>query len=120
MLVPIPGSNGSYEYDPSIPEGSGGGGGGGGGAVIISVDMDTGTLNKTVAEIRAAAMESYVAIGIVDPDTGEDVYFPYSMSAQMADGPHIGEYMVCFFSYDGQMQIFGYAPTLNDYPVMEM
>ena len=26
MLVPIPGSDGSYEYDPSIPEGSGGGG----------------------------------------------------------------------------------------------
>lgn len=31
MLVPIPGSNGSYEYDPSIPAPSGGGGGGGGG-----------------------------------------------------------------------------------------
>ena len=31
MLVPIPGSDGSYNYDPSIPAPSGGGGGGGGG-----------------------------------------------------------------------------------------
>lgn len=42
MLVPIPGSDGSYTYDPSVPAPSGGGGGGGGGG---SSDFSTAKVN---------------------------------------------------------------------------
>ena len=39
MLVPIPGSDGSYNYDPSIPAPSGGGGGGGGGSSNYTITL---------------------------------------------------------------------------------
>ena len=39
MLVPIPGSDGSYNYDPSIPAPSGGGGGGSSDYTIAHVTL---------------------------------------------------------------------------------
>lgn len=57
MLVPT-GAEGKYEYDPSIPEGSGGGGGGGGGEstnlyvrIDYKEDEETNVCNKTYNEI---------------------------------------------------------------------
>lgn len=62
MLVPT-GAEGKYEYDPSIPAGSGGGGGGGGGdfstakvTFINSDDTKVYTVAKLVM-IRGSYME---------------------------------------------------------------
>lgn len=75
MLVPIPGSDGSYNYDPSIPAPSGGGGGGGGGssdfstAKVTFINSDETKLyivNKLVM-----IQGSYMEVGSVSVQSSE-------------------------------------------------
>lgn len=73
MLVPIPGSDGSYNYDPSIPAPSGGGGGGGGGdfstAKVTFINSDN-TKMYTVNKL-AMIQESYMEVGSVSVQSSE-------------------------------------------------
>lgn len=75
MLVPIPGSNGSYEYDPSIPAPSGGGGGGGGGdfsiAHVTFINSDD-TKFYTVTNL-AMILDSHLEVDQVGVQSSENV-----------------------------------------------
>ena len=108
MLVPIPGSDGSYEYDPSIPEGSGGGGGGGGG------DLSSATL--TITDNRdptTVSMVSYKFCGCLEADEWDDDYpagtYPFSGGIQQGDPPQTWSIAL----YKGKSLIIFETPMQN-------
>lgn len=120
MLVPIPGSNGSYEYDPSIPEGSGGGGGGGGGtlickAEIISMEPMKLILDKTFREIYTAAETMPVFI-ILSVDMGGESSILTLFVNNVVSVPGESFYGV---NVDSQEINQFHASSIDDYPVFE-
>lgn len=122
MLVPIPGSNGSYEYDPSIPEGSGGGGGGGGGggsllckAEFISMDPMKLILDKTFREILTAAETMPVFI-MGSMDMGGQSSISTFFVKNVLCIPEESFYGV---NVDSQEMNQFKASSMDDYPVFE-
>lgn len=69
MLVPIPGSDGSYEYDPSIPAPSGGGGGGGGDFSYVDVTFINSGGENTKYNVFAIDVDETKGLA----ETGYDV-----------------------------------------------
>lgn len=117
MLVPIPGSNGSYEYDPSIPAPSGGGGGGGGGdfstakvTFINSDDTKVYSVNKLVM-----IQGSYMEAGSVSVNSSEAVDLVlYKGSTYVSefedidyDTPPVVTGNISFDAYAGEFVITG-------------
>lgn len=116
MLVPIPGSDGSYTYDPSVPEGSGGGGditveslsvtendtytapaGKAYSPVVVNVSGGGGDLSSatlTITDNRnpsSVSMVSYTLCGCLEADVWDDDYpagtYPFSAGIQQGYPP---------------------------------
>lgn len=90
-----------------------GGGGTGGGALIVTVNNDTGALDKTWQEIHDAALTSPVLLVDVNGDIVQIAYF---------DGTGIGEagYAVTFVSLGTGAKLNAAASTKTSYPVMQI
>ena len=99
MLVPIPGSDGSYNYDPSIPAPSGGGGGGGGG--------DFSYINVTFINSDGLNSSSY---GLIYAYTDDEYGLLYSSIASIGAGKP--EQIIPLLAYKGRI-------TLSIYDNME-
>lgn len=121
MLVPT-GAEGKYEYDPSIPAGSGGGGGGGGGggsllcnAEFVSMEPMKLVLDKTFREIYTAAGTMPVFIKIF-MDMGEQSVITTIFVNNLTCIPDQSFFAVNVDNQDVQQFV---ASSMDDYPVYE-
>lgn len=119
MLVPIPGSDGSYTYDPSVPAPSGGGGGGGGGgdgsfvcnANFVSMDPLRIELDKTYREIITAFETMPVFVCLVMDEGGASIITMIRIK-DAAYGDDIGYLM----NTDNNMAQQFVADSMDGYP----